>query len=138
MRLPVTRVLGALLAAAFFIGNALALMIAGFAAVVYPDENARPENTGQYDGVLTPAVITFALSLVVLMAVVSSRRRLALGAFSAHLAASGVLLVIALHLSAASDARLLVFAAVVELVGVAALLMPTPNQGQKAAPMPGS
>ena len=88
------------------------------------------------DGVLIPAAITFLMGLVVLGAVARGRRRLALGLFGLHVAVGGVLLGIALHLSQASDGKLIFFTAAVELVGLAMVTLHPGDQAESRTPSP--
>jgi len=116
-------VLVVLFGTTFLMGNLLALLVAFYAYAFYPDENATPQNQTTYDAPFFPVLATVAVAFVVLAALAVDRPRPALAAFAIHAALVGLVLSIAVPLSAHSDRRILTLALAIEGLGAVAVLL---------------
>jgi hypothetical protein len=112
--------LSVLLAAVFVTGNGVALLIVAYGAF-YPDENPTRANQDTYVGAFYPVAVCFAAAFTVLGAVATSRRRLAVAALVLHVGLVGLVLAVALPLSAHSDGKLIELALAVEIIGASAV-----------------
>jgi hypothetical protein len=115
------RAFGVLASAVFAAFSAFVVLMFWYARV----EHEEPLSSTQHatEGrMLAVAVLLLFVALVALAGVGLQNVGLATGAFALHLLLAAVLLRYALHGSQHSDGKLVVFAAIVELTGLAGLL----------------